>query len=182
MDFLSSAGRSTTLPSDVCRTPDRLHAQPGRLGHPRHRGHSPRGALDHLLQADRASAGIGRRLVRPFAAIGASGVPERTGESDHRRYAGSTLREVGTWYQYQTRSQPQGQSAHLSEQPVLGHAGTGRARQAGLGADDTDPLLVGRRIGPTRQALGGEATDRFDQGARQGGAFADRCMVSCASA
>lgn len=177
MDFLFSCGRSATLPPYLRRTPDRLHAQPGGLGYPRHRRHQPRGALDHLLQADRAGACVGRRPVRPLAATGAKGVPERTGEPGHRRYAGAALREDGAGYQHQARPQPQSQSAHLSEQPVLGHAGTGRARQAGFCADDTDPLLAGRGIRPARQALGGEAADRLGQGTRQGGTPADRRVV-----
>ena len=55
--------------------------------------HSPRGALDHLLQAHRAGTYAGRRPVDPFAATGATGMPGRTGESDHRRHAGCALRE-----------------------------------------------------------------------------------------
>ena len=39
--------------------------------------------------------------VDPFAATGARGVSGRTGESDHRRYAGSTLREDGTGNRHQ---------------------------------------------------------------------------------
>jgi hypothetical protein len=177
MDFLSSGGRATAFPPDLRRTPDRLPAQPGRLGHARHRGDSPRGALDHLLQAHRAGAGAGHRTVAASVAAGAEGVPDRTGHPDPRRYAGSALREVRAGDQHQTRSQPQGQSADVFEQPVLGHAGLGRARPAGFGADGTDSLLAARRIGAARQALGGTAIDGFDPGAREGGALADRCLV-----
>jgi hypothetical protein len=83
---------------------------------------------------------------------------------DPRRYAGSALREVRAGDQHQTRSQPQGQSADVFEQPVLGHAGLGRASPAGFGADGTNSLLAARRIGAARQALGGTAIDGFDPG------------------
>ena len=118
-----------------------------------------------------------RNCRYPFAATGAVGVPGRTGQPDPRRYAGSALREERAGHQYQARPQPQGQSADLSEQPVLGHAGPGRSRPAGFGADGADSLLAGRRIRPTRQALGGTAVDGLGPGARQGGALVDRCLV-----
>ena len=133
MDFVSSGGCSTAFPPHLRRTLDRLHAQPGRLGYARHRGHLPRGALDDLLQADRAGACAGRRPVDPFAATGAKGIPGRTGESDHRRHAGCALREDRAGHQHQARPQPQGQSADLSEQPMLGHVGPGGARSVGFG-------------------------------------------------
>src|ERR1035441_1843681 len=177
MDFLSSGGCAFAFPPYLRRTSDWLYAQPGRLGHPRHWGYLQRGTLDHLLQTDRASACVGRRSFDPFAATGAKSVPDRTGQSDYRRYAGSALRRDRTGHQHQARSQPQGQSAHLSEQPVLGHSGFGRASPDGFGADRADSLLAGRRIRTTWQALGGAATDRFGEGPRQGCAFADRCLV-----
>ena len=190
MDFLSSGRRSTPFPPDLCRTPDRLHAQPGRLGHSCRRSHSSRGALDHLLQTDRAGECLGRRLVHPIAAIDAKGFSKRTGQPDHRRYAGSPLRKEGAGDQHQTRSQPQGQPAHLceaalravpansfSEQPRLGHTGSGGAGPIGFGADHPDSFLVGRRIRPTRQTLGGAAVDRVGQGECPRSASADRCLV-----
>lgn len=181
MDFLSSGGRTAAFPAHLRRTLDRLHAQPGRLGHPRHRGHLPRGALDHLLQADRAGTGAGRRCVDPFAATGTTVVPGRTGQSDHRRYAGATRREARAGHWHQARPQPQSQSTDLSEQPVLGHAGLGGAGAAGLGADGADSLLAARDIRPTRQALGGAAVDRLGQGAHQGCTPSDRWPGSCAA-
>ena len=135
MDFLSSGGRTTAFPAHLRRTLDRLHAQPGRLGHPGHRGHLPRGALDHLLQADRAGTGAGRRPVDPSAATGTTGVSGRPGQSDHRRYAGAALREDRPRHRHQARPQPQSQSTDLSERPVLGHAGPGGAGAAGFGAE-----------------------------------------------
>jgi transposase len=44
-----------------------LHAQPGRLGHSRHRSHLPRGALDHLLQVDKVLDAMLDRLTREHA-------------------------------------------------------------------------------------------------------------------
>ena len=125
MDFLSPGGRATPLPSNLCGTPDRLHAQPGRLGHPCHRGDLTRGALDDLLQADRAGACPSRRSVHSPAAMGALGVPGRTGESDHRRHAGAAHGEDRAGYPCQARPCAQGQSPDLSEQPVLGDLGSG---------------------------------------------------------
>ena len=177
MDFLSSGRRSAPFSPDLCRTPDRLYAHPGRLGHSRHRSHLPRGPLDHLLQVDRAGAGVGRRLVPPIAAVDAKSFSKRTGQPDHRRYAGAALCEDRAGDQHQTRSQSQGQPAHLSEQPGLGHAGLGGAGSIGFGADPPDSFLVGRRIRPTRQTLGGATVDRVDQGECQGSASADRCLV-----
>ena len=114
MDFLPSGGRTAAFPAHLRRIAGWLHAQPGRLGHPRHRGHLPRGALDHLLQVDRARAGAGCRPVDASAAAGAMGISGRRGESDHRRHAGATLREDWAGHRHQARPQPQGQSADLS--------------------------------------------------------------------
>jgi hypothetical protein len=50
MDFLSSGGRATAFPPDLRRTPDRLPAQPGRLGHARHRGQQSKAALELWMQ------------------------------------------------------------------------------------------------------------------------------------
>ncbi|QWY75661.1 MAG: transposase [Ferrovum myxofaciens] len=63
------------------------------------------------------------------------------------------------------------------EQPRLGHTGPGGAGPIGFGADHPNSFLVGRRIRPTRQTLGGSAVDRVGQRECQGSASADRCLV-----
>ncbi len=175
--FISPGGRAIAVPSYLCRAADRMPAHPGRTGHARHRGHSPRGALDHLLQADRARAGVGRRAVRPLVPAGAMGVPGRTGERDHRRYPGAAMRQDRTGHQHPALPEQQGQPPDLFAQPVSRHAGAGGARPAGLGADGNDSLLAGRGVRTTWQALGGAAVDRLGPGECRGRAFADRCLV-----
>ena len=174
MDSLSSGGRTTPLPSYLRRTRDRLPAQSGRLGYPRHRSHLPRGALDHLSQADRAGVCLGRRSIHSPVAVGALGVPGRRREPDHRRYAGIPHGEERVGHQYQPRPRSQGQSTDLYKQPALGDLGLGCVSSAWVGPDGANTFLAGRGIRPVRQALGGPAVDRFGQGPRQGRALAAR--------
>ena len=134
---------------------------PGRLGHPRHRRDLPRGALEHLLQTDRAGACLGHRSVLRLLQLVQWIFPAELVNLDHRRYPGATHGDVGAGHQRQARSCQEGQSTDLPEQPVLGNAGLGGAGTLRVGADGADSLLAGRGIGPARQVVGGATVDRL---------------------
>jgi hypothetical protein len=99
------------------RTPDPLPAQPEGLGHAGHRSPSPRGVLDHPLQADRTGAGVGHRTVAPFVATDSDGVPDPTDDPDPRRYDGSAPREIRAGDQHPARSLQRLQASEPARRP-----------------------------------------------------------------